>query len=351
MKYILSHKAAVIWYMRHEFPRVRGERISRASVAGASAPDAPSVERLQWFLSLEGVKLDFLVDDSSKRRHLKNMSTHVCTKGLPEGSLVSIPSCWDEIPLYVVSPELAFLQVACGSTLQTAVYTGMALCSDYRIDALADGGVVRRAPSDRRPASVSSIGRFLDRAKGMKGVRPARKALRYVVEHALSPKESGLAMFYGLPCHYGGMHIGTITLNPSVEVYAGRDMFGEVKTETRYPDIMISAFNKRTRYDVAFDYDADSTHAGDNKAVKDRRRANAIATVRNLVHFSLVTPDIFDFNYLVLMGERARKVLKQRRKPYLGVPRDSADGRKALGEYRERQIELFESFVRGGLDY
>ena len=351
MKYILSHTAAVIWYMRHEFPRIRGERTSRASVVGASAPDASSVARLQWFLRLEGVKLDFLVDDSSKRRHLKNLNTHVCTESLPEGSLVSIPSCWDEIPLYVVSPELAYLQVACGSTLQTAVYTGMALCSDYRIDVLANGGVVRRVSSDRRPASVASIGRFLDRAQGMKGVRPARRALRYVVEHAWSPKESGLAMFYGLPCHYGGMHIGTVTLNPCVEVYAGRDMFGEAKTETRYPDIVISAAHKGIRYDVAFDYDADSTHEGGDKAVKDRRRANAIATVRNLVHFTLVTSDISDFNYLVLMGERARRVLKQRRKPSLNVPRDSVEGRRVLSEYRERQLELFNSFVMGVRDF
>lgn len=198
---------------------------------------------------------------------------------------------------------------------------------------------------------MASIGRFLDRAQGMKGVRPARRALRYVVEHAWSPKESGLAMFYGLPCHYGGMHIGTVALNPCVEVYAGRDMFGEAKTETRYPDIVISAVHKGIRYDVAFDYDADSTHEGGDKAVKDRRRANAIATVRNLVHFTLVASDISDFNYLVLMGERARRVLKQRRKPSLNVPRDSVEGRRALSEYRERQLELFNSFVMGMRDF
>ena len=351
MKYILSHTAAIVWYMRHESPRARGDRTSRASVTGSSVPNAASVARLQWFLDLEGVPLDVLVDDQRFCRCTKSLRVHLCTRELPEGSLIAITSPWSDIPLYVVCPELAYLQVVHRSELPTAVYAGMALCSDYRIDLNADGGVVQRARTDRRPTTLASIARYLDRAKGLTAVRPARTALQYVREHSRSPKESGLAMFYGLPCHYGGAGLGDVTLNPRIDIYAGKNRFGEIQTEARYPDILITANAKGVRYDVAFDYDADSTHKGQSKATKDRRRADAIAKVRSLIHFTLATDDISDFDYLVLMGERARRALKQRPRPLLDVPRESARGRELLRQYNDRRFDLFVSYVQGLRDF
>lgn len=90
MKVVISHVAAYLWLMRHANPCHAGERISRASLVGASAPDAARTRKLQWYLDLEDVPLDVLVTDSRQRRRNRYLHSHLCKGPLPSGSLIPI---------------------------------------------------------------------------------------------------------------------------------------------------------------------------------------------------------------------------------------------------------------------
>ena len=353
MKCILSHTAACIWYLSNAAPDELRGRSSRASLAGAGVPHAAEIKRLQWFLGLEDVPLDLLVSDPGLRRTTDSVHVHVCRQEPPEGSLVPIPSGLDTIDLYIVRPELAFLLIARSSNMQLAIYTGMALCSDYRLDPVVPGGVVTRGESDHAPTSVEKIRAYLVRAKGCYGYRTALQALGHVTEHARSPKESGIAMFYGLPAHYGGMHLGEVALNPCIRVYRGESGgFGEESFEVRYPDVLISARGRDgIRRSVSFDYDADSTHKGDLKQIMDRRRANSIATVQDLTHYTIATFELGDIEYLIRLGDQARRVLKRRKVPILHEKPGSVEAHRRLEAFKRAQQELWDSFLRGSPGY
>lgn len=346
MKCILSHTAACIWYTHNSKPRESGDRASRVSVAGACLPPSGYLDKLAWMLSLQGTTLDFLVDDRSKLRNTKRVRSHLCTHELPAGSLIQIPSGYDDVSLYITSPELTFSLVSFRSSVQTAVYTGMALCSDYRLDDDGIGGVTLRPEQAGALTSVRRIRQYLERSSSIPGKVRALAALKHVHAHARSPKESALAMFYGLPALYGGMALGDVVLNPLINVYAGKDELGGTRVETRYPDILITRRQKDgSDLGVAFDYDSVAAHSGAQKVLADKRRANSIATVSRLTHYSISTDDLGDFKYLLLLGERARRFLKGRKQPCLRVSSNSEMGRAAQENYRKLQRALWEEFV------
>ena len=154
MKYILSHTAAIVWYMRHESPRARGDRTSRASVTGSSVPNAAlccASSVVPGFRGCSARRIGRRPALLPLHQELARSSLHA---GAAEGSLIAITSPWSDIPLYRRVPRACIFASVHRSELPTAVYAGMALCSDYRIDLNADGGVVQRARTDRRPATL-----------------------------------------------------------------------------------------------------------------------------------------------------------------------------------------------------
>lgn len=346
MKCIVSHTSACAWLVHHATPRTTGDRASRAGITGACVPPASYREKLRFMLDLHDGPVDFLVERPGDLRRNADAVAHLCTCDLPAGSFIQVPSGSNDVELYVTSPELTYVQLAYGASMQMAAYVGMALCSDYRLDPFSVGGVLQRPSSDARVTTVARLRNYVERAARVCGRKRAAAALDLVWERSRSPKESGLALFYGMPVRFGGMSLGDVTMNPRVRVFGGVDMLGHARYEERYPDILIS----RSLIDggllaVAFDYDADSVHAGSEKALEDRRRTNSIATVDNLLHFSVSTTDLDDITYLRLLGDRARRALKLRSRPPLQVARTSAEGRQVLAEYRERQERVWQEVV------
>ena len=346
MKCIVSHITACIWYAHNRSPRDVGDRASRVTVVGARIPPARYIEKLRFMLGISDGKLDFLVADPNELRHGSNVIGHLCTCELPPGSLIRIPSGFDDVKLYVTSPELTFVHMSHASTMHASIYAGMALCSDYRLDPYDRAGVLERPQSDGPITSVHRISQYLERAVGIPGRKRAKLALSHVYEHSRSPKESALALFYGLPVRLGGMALGDITMNPLVRVYGGKDMFGSARYEERYPDILIErALPDNERLAVAMDYDSDAAHAGAEKTLEDKRRANSIATVDRLVHYSISTTDLDDYSYLLLLGDRARKCLKLPVRPRLHVSRRCEEGRLLIAQYQERQKKLWKELI------
>lgn len=347
MKSILTHHSASRWLLSHENPREREHRASRAGLRDACVPPASMLGKLRWFLDQEDERLEFLVAERSVFRRSKHAIARIHLGELPPGSLIPIPSGNDEINLYVTSPELTFVQCCRGADLLQAIFYGMALCSDFRIDTYAPGGVTVRRYSDSQLTSVARMGAYLDKLPNIHGSKLAKRSLSYIKEHALSPREIGLAMFFGLPNRLGGMALGSTALNQRVDVYDGRDFNGESKISARYPDILITtAGSEGGCCAAAVDYDADSVHRLPGRPERDTRRRNAIATVGSLSHYTITTEDANDFTYLALTGERIRKQLGVRRWPSIRGHLGSTDNIRKIAELEHRQFELWERFIR-----
>ena len=207
--------------------------------------------------------------------------------------------------------------------------------------------VVYRAEGTHSIATVKSIGSYLNRAVGLRGVKRARVALPYIQEHARSPKECALGMLFCLPSTWGGFDLGSLAFNESVRVYDGMDRNGEKRFCTRYPDIVIrSTLRAGERRAVFVDYDPDATHSGDVKGLLDSRRRNDMATIRDTPHFTVTSDDAASFDYLEKLADRIRRALGGRMRPALRSSIDSAQARGTLAKARHRRQALWAQFLK-----
>lgn len=348
MKCILSHTAAYLWLMRHPNPRPAGFRASRASLAGAAMPDHATAKKLQWFLDLEDVPLDFLVATPRAMRRAENIAPHLCTRPLPVGSLIPIPSPLDEMELYCTSPELTFVQLCHHHDVLDAIFHGMSLCSDYRLDTMARSGVTYRE-FEEPLTTPQKIRSYLALADTIPGIQLARRALPHVHPHARSPKEIGIAMFFGLPQRLGGMALGEIHLNPCIDIFDGYGPDGSPRTSQRFPDVIAARTVQGIVLMVAFDYDSRAEHRDPWKVARDARRRNAIATVSDLTHIVITPEDAADYRYMVLTGDRARAVLKLPPWPTVRT-KSEADAFRKQNELDHLRFILWRRFVQGSPD-
>ncbi len=349
MKCVISHMAAYLWLVRHTNQRAGDAHPSRASLSDAGAPTAEQTNRLRWFLDLEDTPLDVLVTDPRHRRHSHILRSHLCSGDLPSGSLIPIASGIEQIDLYCVCPELCFIQLCRNRDEVESAFFGMALCSDYRLDAISPSGVVHREHNDSRLTDIESLRRYIRSASREHGAKAAASILSHICEGSRSPKESGIALFYGLPQRLGGMALGEVHMNPALKVFEGRDTYGNDRFATRYPDVMFTSKPARgTRRAVAFDYDSQAEHTETWKVLADSRRRNTLAAVENLVHYSIRMEDAQDYRYLVSLGDQARKILGRRPWPQIpGFPHH-ADARMKAGELEHRRFELWSRLLQGG---
>ena len=153
---------------------------------------------------------------SNGRRETGLIKSHLSGVAYPAGSFVRVPVL--DVPgVYAASPELVFRQIAAKRTLLEAVYVGYALCSSYRVDGAADGGIAPREGDDEPLTSVERIREYLRKTEGSYGCAKARRALSYVREGSISPTESALAMGLTLPLCLGGFGAGDIVMRGDFE--------------------------------------------------------------------------------------------------------------------------------------
>ena len=348
--YVLSHFAALHWLLSHRDPRVDSNTPHLDVPASSDASDSQVVEELRWTIGLEG-PLDFLVIGDGMLRRSSAVRPHRCTQHLPPGSLIPIACHVNDAELFVCCPELAFLQICQGVDTCEAIYFGMCACSDFRFDPFAPGGVVYRAEGSHSIATPQSISSFLDKARGLKGIKRARAALTYVQGHARSPKECALGILFCLPSRFGGFDLGQLSFNEMVRVFDGYDRRGRQKYTTRYPDIAIRAVScKGERRTVFIDYDPRSTHSGAEKVLLDSRRRNDMATIRDVPHFAITSDDAMSFEYLEKLADRMRRLLGRRSRPLLRGSKESAANREVLAKARYQRHLLWSQFVTRSYD-
>lgn len=349
MKCILSHTAAYVWFMRHACPELGAQARCRIDCSDAAIPCDADVHKMRWFLDLEDIPLDFLVGMRSARRQSRVVRPHLCMFQLPARSFIPIACGVDGIDLYCPCPELCFLELCQQGDLLDAIFRGMALCSEYRLDSVAASGVVHREGNDHQLTTVQRLEHYLNTAAPMPGSKLARRALPYILERSRSPKESAVAMFYGLPQRLGGMALGAMSMNPKLTVFDGRNPDGSNRTSERYPDVLVVAtLPDGSKRMATFDYDSHAEHQSSWKVLMDSRRRNALATVERLTHYAIRKEDAQDYAYMVLLGDRARKALGLRPWPQVRGLSSSEDAKLKARRLDMLRFELWERFVRSG---
>lgn len=147
----------------------------------------------------------------SLRSQVAGVVSHVRAKPLPRGAyhrLESAVSSEGEAT-YVSGPEALFVQLAAALPFLELVALGSELCAGYVLRPGEGRGFVWRRPI----MTKRSLGRFVDRCAGTRGVKSARLALPMIVEGALSPPEARAALLAALPTRRGGYGRGVPLLN------------------------------------------------------------------------------------------------------------------------------------------
>lgn len=344
-KVVLSHMTALYWLLGHSNYLVDSSIVCRVSPKDAVAAGNDLAQHLLGIMSYPG-KLDCLVCEPRLERRTSCVRTHLSDGKLPAECLIPIECAFDDVDLFVCRPELVYMQLSKCLSDQETIYFGMALCSGFRLEPAAQGGVVFRQGYDAPLISASKITSYLQRVPGPRTPKRGLRLIRRVADHARSPKECALGMLFALPVRLGGYGLGSLTFNPEYRVYSGVDRFGDARYGTRIPDLLLEAKdthgNKRA---VAVDYDPASTHAGDIKELLDTRRRNDIATIRGLPHFAITSEDIKSFEYLDLTAERIRRALGKRVCSSLEGAAESWEGRERLEEAQRARRALWRQFV------
>ena len=208
--------------------------------------------------------LHVLVDASSNRSSNPSLVYHRQQAKLPYASFYML--CKN---IFVVSPELLFLELSKSMTHAEAVLLGCELTGTYRLyqhdDKQEGTEVLYGMPSLTSRHKLIS---FLDACHDVRGAKHARVAAQYVVDGSASPMESSLALLLSLPHKYGGYGLPRPDLNVKIplttdsQVMAGKRY---CKGDIVYPS---------SKLDI--EYDSDLWHVGPDRIAKDSARRNAL---------------------------------------------------------------------------
>ena len=329
----LSHDAALRWLLGNPNPLATGQG---HPCAGGLPARAPSDEEAAELMRLSGIKapLETLVSAKGGMRSSRMVRCHLERHTLLPGSLIRMDG------FIVCSPEYAFLQAATTGDLIDAVATGYALCSAYRLDARARGGISVRKPPDMPLTSIQRLSDYLKASDGVKGIVRARRALRYVAENSFSPMESGIAMCLSLPLNLGGRALGSVELNPELRVRVGTDQHGKRLYETRRPDLLMTYTPRGgVRRQVAIDVDSAATHSSARDLARDAARRNELQSSHDIPHLSITGSQATDFVTFSRFIDLVRLSLGQRRKDFSRG--SSQQDLERLERVRHRQFELW----------
>ena len=300
MKTLSSHHTALQYWRKH-FP-LDGDLGASASVSHAKAcahKKADVLDCVAEMYRLEDGSIDILVFDPRHRSSSKLLNCHVWSTPLPSNSFYRVHD------MYVSSPEFVFLQMAQLLSVVQLVALGCELCGTYVLLPVSKPQMEGFENPPRRSApltSVHKLEKFLDAAKGARGLVKARRALCYVLEGSRSPMETMTAMQLHLPPLLGGYGLMRPALNPVIP------LDDEARSIARRSWCEGDICWIEQKLDVEYNGDV---HSGSRKMREDAGR------VLGLEHmgFKVVTvtsPQVFDIDQFEVVAKEAAKVLKAR---------------------------------------
>lgn len=232
-------------------------------------------EHWRWMVPSRQKKLHVLVPHHSDKIRMDTVISHVCTKKLPSTAIV-----WLDEYSAMVGPELLFLQMASELSLPELVLLGHELCGNFSLP----GSEAHGATARTHIPAATSVGRlngFLSSMKKAWGVRRARLALQYVVNHALSFPEAVLSTMYALPRREGGYGLGPVLLNERVDVTSHLDD----QHRYRFPDLLFSFAHIGINYDGEKHLDLDGIVAAAQEVERlegEKRESSRVELVKKV---------------------------------------------------------------------
>lgn len=223
-----------------------------------------------------------LVPSKDCRRTTDVLVFHVRANPVPRNSLYALSKGG-----FVASPELTFVQCAASESLFDLMRIGAELTGSYGIvvdrsqyeDAFC--GFVKR----ERLSSVARMQAFLARVPGDRGLRKARRALRYIPENCASPMEAALALLLHLPRSLGGYGLPKPHMNYRIDMRRG-DWKASGKPyyvcDLYWPDA-----------GLCVEYDSTMFHTQRERIASDSKRRNALA-FRGVSVVSVTAKQMFD---------------------------------------------------------
>ena len=216
MKVFASHDTALDYWRNHFSPDMEIGSPVRASPDEKFAYNNNDV--LGCFPELYAYPekpLHVLVFNEGMYRSSHRVICHKWTSGLPESAFHG----WGSFR--VSSPEFLFLQMAPQLSVIQLIALGCELCGTYIL--VPKAKVLPDAFDDcpERIAPLTNIERiesFLDDAGSARGIKKARRALKYIAEGSRSPMETRTYMQLCLPPMLGGYGIPKAEMNLEIEL-------------------------------------------------------------------------------------------------------------------------------------
>lgn len=348
----ISHQSALRFFMstpndaRICWPVKAVSRELAPELPPRKAPSAAEAETAMAELAVGFNELHVLVSSEEGRRRSTGLIPHCTSAILEADAFYQIDSSL--IEAYVTSPELTYLEIAGSSDFIATVAAGCALCSAYRYEPTAWGGVVNRNDTGEPPwTSPQRLERFLRRRMDARGASRGLAALQYVYENAWSPKESGIALVCGLPFRYGGYSLGLVHMNPKLSIFVGQDGYGHRRYRERIPDIVITATGTDgARHTTGIDYDPWSTHGSHDRIVSDTLRRNQIATVGSLSHITITTEQAMHYGLFETSIDEVRRTLRVRKGPRFASGITEEEKVLKTAKTNRQRKELWERVVK-----
>lgn len=295
MKLVLSHRSALEYWrsvgtLRLPRPKPTRARTPGGRIAGTEVLPLCRAHALS-------LPLHLLVSKSERRFRTPDVVYHARDELLPQGSIAMIDD-----GLFVVSPDLAFLQKAANEGFVELVDAGYELCGTY---------TPSKTPSDRdfdqipqtTPAKLSS---YVEKAGTMRGVAQAKRALRHVLPDSASPAETALSMLLTLPYQQGGCSLSYPQLNYRID--PGKHARKNVSQNYYRCDLFWDKAN------LAVEYDSNLCHTGAERIARDSKRRDELLELGVTV-VTVTAGQLFNFQEFNKMARTVAKRLGERIQP------------------------------------
>ncbi len=228
-------------------------------------PQVSEVRDARAFLQGRGLfgeddPLHLVIPDRSCHRSLSHAVCHVWA--------TSVRPCFHPLAtdLFLSSPEASWRQMAGVADLVDVARFGYELCASYVPDS-TDEELPARLPL----TTPGRLAEFAAKMNGGRGCAVAHQALKYVAAGSASPRETEIALFLCLPRSVGGYGLPRPHMNERIPLV--RD--GGQLTEREYflADLCWPEFK------VCIEYDSDTYHGTEQRAVADSSKRNALQSL------------------------------------------------------------------------
>lgn len=313
MPILLSHNSS-LERLRAIPPQVNQAQKTRATVQlDEVGPKGRELSRLDpKRLGVKQLPLHHLIPASAKRSLGANVKSHLCgVDQIPSGLLFDLgEGC------YAAGPELTFIQMAGQTSLIGSVVLGHELCGGYSHFSPFVSGFYERPALTSTAAMADAI----ERLDGMRGLGPARKALRWVRDGSASPMETVVSCMLHLPCSMGGFGLTAPKLNfEEMLDQAARQLCGKktCRVDTAYCFELEGVLQKE-----GLEFDGKDYH---RDAEADRVRREALAHMG----WTIYVVDVDDMTSYKRFKEKAALLDKVPRQRSCDKP-DERKGRELL---------------------